>query len=299
MQNNDQSTDFNSYLNAASNCADQGKYSLAITRLDKAFALDQSDMSSRWWYYYYKAYWFECLLRYEDALKTINEGLLAIDNPPILLYLKADIVLRGYKDYQQCNELINNAEFVFSSNSQTLDVQEEKLPDLFQQLQTKIQQESYFTNILNRLRIESVQVKAEQMIDEKTVGFEKKLEKERVNIIELLGIFTAVMSLILIGGTYSARLELNSAITLLSGLAAVLICFVSYLSLVSTFEFNKRKALSKLLDFRVIIFVLSIIYLLSLRNDFKISNFFSKKIENQKQNVKEIKKQSPELLKKE
>ena len=72
----------------------------------------------------------------------------------------------------------------------------------------------------------------ESKLDSEKTNLESKLDSEKIKTIELLTIFTAVMSFIIISGTAATKMDsFNVAMPVLGGLALVLLFFISVVSL--------------------------------------------------------------------
>ena len=249
------------YINNALSCAQEGKYYAAIDWLDKAIKFDSRDASTRWWYYFFKSQWFSQLPNLEEALKTVDIGIKETGSPVYLMQQKAYLVLRKDKDYDQAIRLIDHALQIIESNAGQIISQLSNVPTQFGSIMNVIRDESDLKSKLLSLRIDAVGVRAELLVQNHSKTLELRLDKERTSTVELLAIFTAIMALIIVGGTFVTKLALRDAVWLISVLAVVLMGFISYTSFSFDPIVHSKKNILKLIDYRIGILFLSFTYM--------------------------------------
>lgn len=250
---------FTLYIGQAVECVRDEKFHLAVIKLDLAIRCDPNGVETRWWYYYYKSHWLELAGKTDDALKVIDEGISSIGYPPILLYCKADLLLRLKNDFNQAIIIIKQAEEIFDSNTPDYKAQINDLPTQLQDIENNLRTEFTFKMSLNMLRFQANIKASEQTINNKVAYLELKLDKERTNTIEIVSIFTAVMALIIVGGSLIVKMPPIQAIKVLIGLGAILAIFIT----LSSYIFDQTLTWFRLINqILILIFASTVLFFL-------------------------------------
>lgn len=264
---------FTRLLSSANDLANNRKFYLAIAALDEAIKYDSNDISTRWWYYFTKTQWLWNLSKYSEAIKVVDEGIEKVGYPPILLYLKADAILRKDRNFVLATQLINQAQEIFDANTPAFESQVENIPDQLQALETRITTILQFKTALSSVLMNALVIQTEETINQKVKSLEDKLEKERLNIIELLGVFTAVMALIILGGTFVTKFSMRDAVIIISALGGILLAFVVFLSITFNTQKVNKSFFGKIFDFRIWLLLGVFLYIFLIINNFQLPNF--------------------------
>lgn len=253
---------FNQLLETAVAFSKDGKYNLAISNLDEAIKHDESDPSTRDWYYFYRAQWKWMVGDYDEALRITNEGISITGSSPKLLYQKADILYRASNDNTAVQNLLTSAEEFFDATVPEFNTLTGDTPSQFKSLEAKIKNDTQFKTAINTLRLQSLIKNAELVINDKVATLETKLEKERVNVIEIISIFTAVMSLIILGGSFAVKLSMVDALKLFIGLGVILASFTT----ITSHLFIKNIGVNRVVHEILLLIFSAVVLLLLMKN---------------------------------
>lgn len=238
------------YIYKATWLYDLGKYPKVLDVLKKGFG-----------HFGKYSFWFKYL--YADFSYRVPYSAITIDEVKKRIYVLNDllpylqeasvIIERDKTSFISDNITEIPTKFAEKIGTTSLDVNNIKSKVLNLMLEVSVSRQGlltfeaiYTAGTSNNLRFEKLESKVElekTKLESKITGLESKfesektkldskLDSEKIKIIELLSIFTAVMSFIIISGTAATRMEsFNVAMPILGGLALVLIFFISVVSL--------------------------------------------------------------------
>lgn len=177
-----------------------------------------------------------------EALKIVNEGLREDANNFNLLRLKAEIVGLYFTDLptatliEYLNEafgLINKAEYQF--NNLTKDRKREIVDIHFASDPEDTMEVFYAIRAeIKSVRSNIVNLRNSVIVLSRVEDSEQRLFKERIRIIELLGLFVAIFAFIISSVQIIAHYELVNAIILIAAMGLALMAFMLALHLAIT-----------------------------------------------------------------
>lgn len=220
-----------------------------------------------WWYFFYKALWLWDMSTpdsQKQAMDTINEGIGTISDSPLLLTLKAEFLLRlNQVDYALI--CINEAEVVYDVNETITKQQIENAPPAIENIEQTLRIRYDFKIYITSLRNEARLIQNSVPLYNKIQEIDNRIIQERIRTIELLGVFSAVIALVILSGEFAIKIPSSKqALILIGGLGIVLLAFVTSLSyLLDNSRFGWRQ---RLLDYRIIIFTLAILLFIQIFN---------------------------------
>jgi hypothetical protein len=228
----------------------------AINDIDKAMAVDQ-----QWYHYIYKALWFIRLQNFPIAYTTLQTGLGHYQGKEFWFrYIYADMIYRQpssantIEEVKQriniFNDAINAADTAYKTieadKISTVEKDISEIPECFTSsgyINLNLTNLKFMVSGLLRdlklsksglMTLDAIYATA-ALTNSKFVELEKKVESERIKTIELLGIFTAIISFVIITGTSTLKMgSFEVAMPILGGLALVLLALVSAVSLLTT-----------------------------------------------------------------
>ena len=235
---------------------DHGDLLGAIEDIDEAIAVDK-----RWYHYLFKAQWIAQLQDWERSYATLQTGLgHCRDKQFWFRYVYAWIVYNQpsstntIEEVQQRIKNLDNAiieaEFAYKTieadRINTVEGDITEIPTCFTDsgyMNLNVTNLKFMVSGLlrdlklskNALATLSAMYAAGTLLDSKFAEINNKVESERIKTIELLGIFTAIISFVIITGTSALKMDsFEIAMPILGGLALVLLALVSAVSLFTT-----------------------------------------------------------------
>ncbi len=228
----------------------------AIKDIDGAIAVDQ-----RWYHYLYKALWFARLQNLDMTYATLRAGLGHYQGKEFWFrYYYAEIIhylaspLSTIEEVKNRIKDLDNAIIAAERAYKTLEADKlntiekdiSEIPTCFTisgDVCLNLTNLKFMTSgLLRDLKLSKSGLMTADaiyatgnLVNSKIAKLEEKVESERIKTIELLGIFTAIISFVIITGTSALKMgSFEEAMPILGGLALVLLALVSALSLFTT-----------------------------------------------------------------
>lgn len=218
------------------------------------------ELEPKEWSYHYTLAILYSNLPKEDALKlaleAINTGIGYIGTSPALLALKAEILIQGY-DGANALTLIDIAERQYEINESEISdlVTKLELPRDIKSVEDNLKNSQKFLLYLAKLRGQAQILNTGQVFLQRFNDIEQKIESNKSRVVELLGIFSAVVAFVIVSGQVALKFEnSHDAIIFISGFGLTQVIFASLISFLS----NKSTA-NILKDLRIWLVLLSIV----------------------------------------
>ena len=246
----------------------------AIETLNQAITVD-----GKWYHYFCKAHWL-----YEEgdiikASKALENGRELYPKSSFwFYYLEADLLCRlvqvnMFADIDKSNRTLTSASSLLEAARRLHDTWDsygyicesfDIVPDFIRSaVFSPIDMSNVNTRLISfrgdieRYRHSLVLTKEIKRVHDNVQAAESRIDSERIKTIELLSIFTAIISFVIITGTSVLKMgAFEEAMPILGGLALVLIAFVSAVSLFTT-RYISLKAI--VLDVKLWMFVVLVI----------------------------------------
>jgi len=235
----------------------QFKPTEAIETIDRVLQTDKNSFA-----YSLKARILKDLGKTDDALKTIDEGLGHYLKDHVLLKLKAEIFAYILFKPAEAIAFVQQAQLFFEESNAALKSFIKSLPGydeseyLIGYLGTKAELKILESDIKN--------LHNSMFVLDQAKNIEKRLIGERVRIIELLGLFTAIFAFIFSSVQIFTKVALTDALVLQTGVALLLLTFLIALHMVLAPE-ARTKPLAILLLILIVVLVLLPFYAKFLR----------------------------------
>lgn len=243
-------------------------------------ALNQAIENDRKWYHYFcKARWLYEKGDIVKASKAIEKGKQLYPTSTFwFYYLEVELCYRfvqpnmftdldkSNRDLTNALNLLEQARYLHNTRDGYTDISEsfDVVPDILESVAFfSININNVNTQLISlrgdieRLRHSLLLYKEIQRVNASTQTALSRIDSERYRTIELLGIFTAIISFVIITGTSALKMEsFEVAMPILGGLALVLVALVSAVSLFTT-RYTSFK--NRVLDIKLWMFVFLVI----------------------------------------